>query len=183
MVEGSAVYPGVVSVTLSKKRPPAAGGQPERRTFIQTELTIDGEAQLLGLVSAVGAALSESNFPWDALAQLFSEGQNEIEWPKAIGMLGTVAGVLPNVVVDSTCIFFGIFEFDEHNARNAEWEADRAFLRASLTFTTWVDIVKTFAEQNDYQRLAGPFGQALAQGAWLRTTPPAGPESETPTVI
>lgn len=161
---GPAGYPSRMDVKLTHKRT----GQ--ERTYQQTELAIDGEAKLIGLVERAGMILSEREFPWDTLAKLFSdEGQAQLDpkqlGPDAMKVLSIVASAVPDLVIDSTCLFFGIFEFDEDGTRNPEWETERKFIRGAVGFVQWVDFVRTFIGQNDYQRLADPFAQAFTAGA------------------
>lgn len=161
---GPAGYPTKVEVVLVHKQ------TGEERKYQQTELAIDGEAQLMGLIERAASFLMERDFPWDTLSKLFSpEGQAQLNpeqlGPDAVKVLSIVATAVPDLVIDSTCVFFGIFEFDEDGKRNEEWLAERKFIRRAVGFVQWVDLVRTFISQNDYQRLAEPFGQAFAAGA------------------
>lgn len=163
---GPAGYPPRVTVEIVHKR------TEEKRQYLQTELAIDGEAQLLGLVEQVGIVLSEREFPWETLAKLFdAEGQAALDarqlGPDVVKMLGAVVAAVPTAIKDSACIFLGIYQFDADGTRNPDWEREREFLGGALTFTAWVDLVRTFLAQNDYQRLAAPFGEALATGAQI----------------
>lgn len=157
--EGSAGFPPVRQVAMTIAR------TGETRTYDQAELTIDGEALLIGLVESVAERLVEHNFPWQLLADLFESDKKPIDWSKASEILNAVKSVAPEVVVESALIFFGIFPTLEDGSRNPGYEEDKSFVRRSINFTRWVGLVQIFAEQNDYQRLAAPFGQALAAGA------------------
>jgi hypothetical protein len=158
---GSAIIPPTVEVRLQHKRTKAW------RTYEQTELAIEGEARLLGLIHHTGVALTASDFPWDLLGQLFSDASASIDWQKAITLLGSVSIAAPNAVADSALIFFGIYPVNEDGTPNTAYDDHRAFIKGALTFTGWTGLVRTFTEQNDYQRLITPFAQALAAGATL----------------
>jgi hypothetical protein len=159
---GSATFPEVVEWTLRNKR------TNEERRYEQTELTIEGEARLLGIVQKVAANLTAEGFPFDKLSTLF-DVDRPIDWVLAAELLGMVSGELPDVVSDTTCLFFGILPTLEDGTRNPEFESERRFIRGAMTFSRWVDIVQVFASQNDYQRLAAPFGKALAMGVQMGT--------------
>jgi hypothetical protein len=163
---GPAGFPTKYEVVITNAR------TDESRHYIQTELAIDGEAKLIGLVEQIGARLVEQDFPWETLGKLFSEeGQAALDWatigPDVTTILRIVSTTGPDVMVDAACIFFGVHQFDEDNKPNPDWETERKFIRSSLTFSRWVDLVRTFMAQNDYGRLAAPFGQALATGAQM----------------
>lgn len=158
---GSAVIPSTVEWTLQHKR------TKEIRTYEQTELAIEGEARLVGLAQQVGARLSETDFPWDMLVDLFSDETKPLDWDKAIVALGSVADVAPNAVADSSLILFGVYLTRDDGTRNPDYEDQRTFLKGAVTFTQWTEILRTFAAQNDYQRLVGSFGRAMAAGATL----------------
>jgi hypothetical protein len=166
--KGSAVFPATVEWTLRNPR------TQETRTFEQAELTIEGEARLLALVQQTARILSETAFPWDKLSALFDPAATAIDWPAAAEMLGTVAAQLPEVVAEAACIFLSVYPQNEDGSRNPAYDVDKRFLRSALNFTRFVDIIKVFAEQNDYQRLSLPFGKALEAGARVTGTQSAG---------
>jgi hypothetical protein len=169
---GSAIFPGAVEHTLVNKR------TGEQRQFVQTELSIEGEARLLALVRDIGARLTQSEFPWDLLADLFSDQTAPLDWDKALNLLGSVAEVAPDAVVESSLILFGIFPTNDDGTRNPEYEDARRFLLKAVTVTRWTDLIKVYIEQNEYQRMADNFGRALAAGAAQRR--PAGAPNGSP---
>ena len=156
--KGSPVFPPSVPVTLRNPR------SEEVREYIQTELTIEGEARLLGLVHETAAKLNDAGFPWDQLGPLFDE-REPMDWVMATDLLARVATVAPDAITDAVTIFLGIYPTNEDGSRNADYEDERRFIRSAVKFATFVDMVKTFAEQNDYQRLADPIGAILGQAA------------------
>lgn len=153
----------------------------EIRIFQQMELSIEAEAKLIGLVYRVAAKLTEADFPWDKLASLFdytpaapvAEGAalpaepplGPIDWPIAIQMLASVAEVTPEAVVDSVCLFLAIHADNPDGTPNTSYDETRRYLKDALSFTIWIEMIKTFAKQNDYERLVSPFGRALGSGA------------------
>jgi hypothetical protein len=161
---GTAVFPPTVEWTLRNPR------TKETRTFEQSELTIEGEARLLALVQQTAQALSATAFPWDKLAALFDPAVAALDWTAGAEMLGMISTQLPDVVAEAAVIFLGIYADNEDGTRNGDYDDDKRFLRSALNFTRFVDLVKTFAQQNDYQRLSLPFGRALEAGA--RMMPP-----------
>lgn len=147
----------------------------ESRAYDQSELSIEGEARLLTLVRDAGAKLNEDGFDWQALIDLF-EPSKDMDWFGATKLLGVVAAQLPDVVAEAATIFLGVYPTNEDGSRNADFEGEKRFIKGAVKFTTFIDMVKTFAEQNDYQRLADPIG------AILGTTMKTGMATNTPSI-
>ena len=156
---GSAVFPPAVELTLRNPR------TQETRTFVQSELTIEGEARLLALVQQTAQGLSETAFPWDKLSIMFDPAVTGIDWPVAAEMLGIISTQLPDVVAEAATIFLSLYPQNEDGSRNPAYDVDKRFLRSSLNFARFYDLVITFTKQNDYMRLASPFAERLGRGA------------------
>lgn len=139
------------------------------RTFEQSELTIDGEVRLIQLASKTVQHLNTQGFPWEQVSSVITE-QGAWDWVKAQDLLTLAIAELPELVAESTCIMFDLSPFDDDRRRNLEYEKDKAFIRKSINFTRWVEILQTFVDQNDYQRLARPFGLALTKAMELGLT-------------
>ncbi len=139
------------------------------RTFEQSELTIDGEVRLFQLSASTIQHLNKANFPWDEATKIVDE-YGEWDWIKAAELLTLAVSELPELVSESVCIFFGLAPFNEDGSRNTTYESDKLFVRRSISFTRWVDILQVFIEQNDYNRLARPFGSALTRAMEIGMT-------------
>lgn len=134
----------------------------EVRTFEQSELSIEGEVRLVQLAGSTINRLNERGFPWDKAAEMLDENAN-IDWSLASDMLMLALVDVPDIVAESTCILFGLYPVDESGVRNKDYDADKVFLKRSLNFARWIDILTVFTEQNDYQRLAKPFSLAVTR--------------------
>lgn len=136
----------------------------EARTYSQTELTIDGEVQLFQLVNRVIDRLNRTGFPWQEVTALFSDDVNEpIDVAKAAGLLTLAMSELPEAAAECACIMFGIFPSDPGAGRNKSFDDDKAFIRSVLKTAQLVDIIQTFVEQNDWERLTRPFARAATR--------------------
>jgi hypothetical protein len=132
------------------------------RTFEQTELSIEGEVRIVQLAGQTIDRLNKAGFPWDEVAAIFAE-EGQIDWARASDILMLVIAEVPEFVAESTCILFGLYPVDENGVRNKDYDADKKFIRQSLNFTRWVEILEVFTEQNDYKRLARPFSMAVTR--------------------
>lgn len=147
--------PGVHEWTLRNKR------TGEVRTFEQAELTIDGEVALFHLLQRAIVSLSEKGYPFDRLVAAINRPTTEFDWREIADLLGKALYELPSLASEAACVLFGIFPFDENGGRNKDFETEKAYIRKSLDVATLVEIVKVAMEQNDYERLARPFSEAL----------------------
>lgn len=134
----------------------------EVRTFEQSELTIDGEVRLIQLANETIRILNEKGFPWDEVGNVVAE-DGTWDWPKVSELLTLVITEIPEFVAESTAILFSLSPFDDEGRRNRDYERDKLFIRNSISFPRWIEIVQKFTEQNDYERLARPFGLALTR--------------------
>jgi len=134
----------------------------QERTFTQTELSIMGEARLLSWARHVGNLLKEKEFDWGALG---SSLDGDLDWNLILEVLGILAEEGPEQIVESTCILLGLYTTNEDGTPNTTFADDKAFLMGSVNFHIWVDMVRVFSEQNEYQRLARPFWERIRQAA------------------
>ena len=156
----------------------------ESRTYEQNELTIDGEVQLFGLINRVILALNERNFPWDRVYALTDPAVG-IDWTEVSSLVGLALIEVPSAASEFACIVFGVYPFDEDGKRNKDFDGEKAFIRSCITIPRLTDMLEVFVQQNDYQRLARPFGAAFRQLAEIGTQQmaakalPAQPEPST----
>lgn len=160
---GSVLPADAVEWTLVNSR------RKENRTYQQVELSIEGEARLLSLAREAGRILTEAQVDWPRIGRMIDTG--EWEWDYLLEMLGLVQEKAPHLIAESTLTFLGIFPTDENGQPNPKYNDERAFIHGAVNFTRWVDMIQTFIAQNDYRRLAVPFGKAL--NLWNQQPAPA----------
>lgn len=163
MPETSVGVPEVRQWTLRNKR------SSETRQFEQSELTIEGETRLLAIVHEI--VTSVDDFPWEKIPPLFDEDR-PIDWAVVIDLLGLVSKQLPDAIADVTCVFLGIYPTHEDGSADPEYDVTKRFIRGAIKLTDVVEMVRTFTQQNDYQRLADPIGAILGRAAAPRVAPP-----------
>jgi hypothetical protein len=166
----SDIYPDVRQWAFPKSGP-------DSRLYEQRELTIDGEMQLLAVISRATALLRENGFPFDRLTEVFPpEGGSvaDIRWDTAAELLGIIASVAPGVVTEVAAVLLGIFPVDEYGKRNPSFQEDVVTLRRHIRLADVVDLLTVAAEQNDIERLLAPFVRARAMLASY------GPTTQTP---
>lgn len=168
--------PAIVEWTLTNPRAPK---EARTRTYEQAELSLAGEARLLGLARTVGQALSSEEVDLNRLAIMFDRG--DIDWDLVLEMLGMLSEVMPDALAEFALICFGIFPSDEHHQRNDRWEDEREFLKEALNLSKVAAIMQTFAAQNDYVRLARPFWDRLIQRGQQAQNPAATSQPPTAT--
>lgn len=147
------------------------------KTFEQSELTIDGEVRIVQLANATIQSLNKAGFPWEEVATVVDK-QGDWDWAKLSGLLSLAVTEVPEFVSESACILFDISPFDEEGRRNTAYESDKLFIRKSINFAKWIEVMQTFVDQNDYERLIRPFGLALTRTLGTMTATPSR-ESET----
>jgi hypothetical protein len=153
-VPGTAATPETVDWTLRNPR------TKEVRHYEQNELTIEGEARLIGILRTAAVALREHAFTWPQLESLFDEGP--FQYDLALDLVGAVTSYAPDLLVDAALVFVGVFPTDENGQPNAEYEQHRTFVKGSLKIAMVVDMIRTFAAQNDIARMLAPFSSTLA---------------------
>jgi hypothetical protein len=146
----------------------------EVREYEQRELSIDGEVQLFSLITRSIERLG-TDFPWDSLRETLrkadaGQGLEGFDW-STIGTLSSLAVIqVPGLASEAAAVFLGIFPTDTRGQRNPRFDEEVEFLRGALKMERLVEMLKVFAEQNDYKRLALPFW--LRARAWLDQTMP-----------
>lgn len=145
------------------------------RRYVQTELTIDGEIKLLQLVGRTVQRIGEDEFPWSRLVDVFDEETETTNVPLAAELVTRALVYVPSFAVDSALILFGVFDVDENNKPNPEFDEHKAHLRKHIRVADWVELLVEFFEQNDYKRLIAPFAQVVktAMRPYLEPLPTA----------
>jgi hypothetical protein len=135
-------------------------GDDERRTFVQQELTLDGETQLFGLVAEAVPRMQGAGFPFDRIMEIFPDEENQFG-PEAISavaeMAQTLAVIAPDLVTRAAAVTLGIFPKDIDGKPNRHYDEQVGFLRQSMHTADVVEMFETFVEQNDVKRLQAPF--------------------------
>lgn len=160
------------SIALPATKQWEFGGQ----TFEQSELTIDGEAQLLSLTARTVGTLAERGFPFERLAGVI-EDSGAVNMRVIGELLPLVMTEVPEFASESAVILFGIFPVDEEGKLNPDYDRAKRLLRRSLKFTSWFDMLELFMQQNDYQRLIAPFASAVMKAVVVTLPTPKSPES------
>lgn len=162
------IYPDIREWTFTDKR------SAESRTFQQAELTIDGEMQAFRLVGDAIAELRAADFPFDRLSDLFPDDGDltNIDLALVHEMLTVIASKASLLLTRGALIMLGVFEFDEDGKRNPEYQDTYKFLRRVLHTADVVEMIETFVQQNDIERLRAPFSRAWAAVTTPMTKPP-----------
>lgn len=148
----------------------------ETRTFEQGELSIEGEARLIGLARKFGTVLGEAGYTFGELGALM-DGEGATDWPKALGLIEAVASFAPDLVADAVTVLFGIFPTNEDGTPAADYEDTRLFLRGAVNSAKVNDIFRAFIALNQYARLVGPFSATLAEAMDAYAAPAASASS------
>jgi len=150
--------------SFTRRAPVDAQGNPtgedERRTFVQQELTLDGEMQLFGLVAEAIPRLQSVGFPFQRIQEVFPDENNEFGpgvLPAVSEMAQTLAVVAPDIVTRAAATCLGIFPKDINGKPNRAYDEQLAFLRHAMHTADVVEMFQTFVEQNDIERLQAPF--------------------------
>lgn len=151
----------------------------EERVYLQQELTIDGEAALIGLVITVARQLADTGFPFQKLADLIGEEEQTLDWAVAEELLTHALTVAPRAGSEAAAILFGYFPTTEAGRLNPEYEEQVVWLRGVLHLADLVEVLEAFATQNDWERLQRPFGSALRRGMTLGLVAQTSGGSET----
>jgi len=155
-------------------RPPK--GQPaEERKYEQGELSIEGEARLLGQARKIGAILKDRNFNLDAISVMVNTG--EPNWDVIFEAMTIVTEEVPRLIGESACVLLGVFPTLEDGTPNPEYEDHERFLRNALNTAKFVDMLMVFVDQNDYKRLARPFWGRVRQESGSQPETAGSPES------
>jgi len=171
----SAVIPPSVEWTLRNAR------TKDVRVYEQSELSIEGEARLIVLGRRLGDVLTEGGYSWNDIPDVLGDESRAGDWAKGVEMVTYLAQYAPDLIAEAATVLLGVYPTNEDGSRNADYESERVFLRGALNVTRFVDMVRIFIAQNDYQRLIAPFSQTLA-GAMgnLAAGTPASLDGEAP---
>ena len=171
-------YPDVRQWTMRNKR------SREERIYEQSELTIDGEAQLIALAVRTLKQLQAQGFDVERIGDLFGgDSGDQFDLALATEWIGEAITILPGAFAEAAAIMCSIFPVDELGKRNDKWTDEVSFLRASINTATVIEMGQTLVEQNDIERLRAPFEGAIRRfltlGTGQPTMPPApsGPRS------
>lgn len=154
----SPAFPDAVTWTFRNAR------TKETRTYEQTELSLEGEARVLGVGRSIVAQMTERAVPWQRLRAMFGDGA-ELDWPLLLDALSMAVEVAPSAVSEVVALFMGIYPVNEDGTRNPDFAEEVRFLRAALNTTKVLDVLQVAATQNDYRRLIAPFSETLTSAA------------------
>lgn len=151
-----------------------------KRSYVQTELSIDGEVRIVQLAASLVQSLDEQGFPWKELLDVVNE-EGDWNWPKLAELLTLASSQAPEMVTESTCIAFGIHPLNEDGTRNEKYHDEKLFIRKNVHFANWFDYVQTFMAQNDYERMVRPFTLTLTRAIGTKLPGPneTSPEPST----
>lgn len=156
----SPAFPDAVSWTFRNAR------SKEQRTYEQTELSLEGDARILGIGRHVLLQLNEGAVPWERLRSMFDEDA-QLDWKLLLDVVGLTVEQAPTAVAEVVATLMGIFPTNEDGGRNPDYDGEVRFLRGALNISRVVDVLKVAATQNDYQRLLAPFSGTLTNAARL----------------
>lgn len=151
---GTAATPETVDWALRNPR------TKEVRHYEQTELTIEGEARLIGILRVAAITLRENQFTWPQLESIFDDGP--FQYDLALDVLGPLVSYAPDLLVDAALVFLGIYPTQENGTPNPAYEQERVFVKGSLKLAIVIEMIRTFVTQNDVARMLAPFSSTLA---------------------
>jgi hypothetical protein len=158
---GDAFTDPVREWTFRRKAP---DGAEEERHYTQQELTIDGELQLFAIANRSVSALSDAEFPFHRLGELFRAESvskvGDVDWALASEMLSHAAGAAPLMVAEVAATMLGQHATDGRGRRDPAFDEEVAFLRQAMHLSDFVDMVETFVAQNEVERLRRPLARA-----------------------
>jgi len=134
-------------------------------TYTQRELSIEGEALLVGLATrilealATEAAATGGTIPLGELVQ----DDGSVNVALAAKLVTTISAQIPEIAGQALAILFGNYPTDLDDQPNEEFPRIARRLARQVPSTQVVAIIQEFVRQNDYQRLAGPFGEVAAR--------------------
>jgi hypothetical protein len=170
---GPAVAPPVVEWRFRNAR------LGEERTYQQTELSIEGEARLIGIATRVGETLRGAGYTWGQIGDMF-DTENDTGLDQLLGLVVNVAPAAPDLVTDATCVLLGLYPTDEWGKANRDFDNDRAFIKSTVNTTRFSEMLQILLLQNDYQRLIRPFSKSLASAMGSLTGNASEPPAPSP---
>lgn len=153
----------------------------EERVFVQSELSIEGEARLVGLGRKIAAILAAAGYTFEQVKDLFTN-EEQTDWLRILNMIADASESMPDLVADAATVFFNIYPTTEEGAPNPDYEIDRRYLRGSLNLSKMEQVIEVAAAQNDYARLLGPFAATLSDTMAALRGGPSGAELPTSSV-
>lgn len=152
------------------------------KTYVQEELSIYGEIRLAQVLAGKAVELINDGFPVERLADVVKTDPKSGEEIPDLALIADLAqqalGIAPSLAVDTSLVMLGVFPKFEDGTPNPEYDELRVALqepKGGLKFSMWVDMVETFAQQNDLKRLVAPFLKLVRMTNQIGTT-------ETPAV-
>jgi hypothetical protein len=139
----------------------------EERTYQQTELSIEGEARLIGIAARVGEALRQAGYSWGQIGDMFDESSDS-GVDQLLSLIANVAPATPELMTDAACVLLGLFPTDDFGRPDPEYDGHRVFIRRTINLTRFGDMLWVLLAQNDYQRLVRPFSKTLATAMGTR---------------
>lgn len=130
--------------------------------YTQGELSIEGEALLIGLATRVLDALAATSPEGLKLGELVN-ADGDVNLGASAKLITTVSGQIPSVAGDALAILFGHYPTDLEGQPDPEFASVSRRLARAVPSAKVVDVLAAFVRQNDYQRLAGPFGDLAAR--------------------
>lgn len=133
------------------------------KTYVQDELTIEGEIRLAQVIGACATQLVEQGFPVARLADVVTD-TDQIDIKLGLDLAVQALGSVPTLAVDSTLVMLGVFPRHDNGSLNEEYDELRVKLRSAkggLKASQWAEMLEVFAKQNDMRRLTAPFVRAL----------------------
>ena len=154
------------------------GAEGETRTYEQSELSIEGEARLLGMARKIGAVLKDADFDLGKVSNMI-DSTDPVDWDIILDGVALVVENAPDLVGESTLILLGIFPTDEDGSPNPAYAEHLIFIKRTVNTAKFSDMLRVFIAQNDYERIARPLWNRFAQAATPTPTPT--PDSPPPT--
>lgn len=148
--------------------PPAPVQSPQEwqfggETYTQGELSIEGEALLLGLATGVLDALAAAAPDGGVALGSLVDDDGNVNVAYAARLITTISAQIPEVAGQALAILFGHYPTDLDDQPNPEFPRLARKLARNVPSTRVIEVIQAFIRQNDYQRLAGPFGELAAR--------------------
>jgi len=173
-VSSDAAIPGTWEWSLYNSR------RHESRSYVQSELALDGEARLVGIATKVGAVLTEGGYTWGDLYDLTDENR-QIDWAELSKMVSHLVQFAPDLISETAGVFLSVYPTDEDGVPDPTYSDQVKFIRGALNVARFVDMVRVFMQQNDYARVLAPFSRTLSETmAAIAGDPQGSPSTPSP---
>ncbi len=147
--------PGPVGRVVDWKLTKGRGNDIEERTYEQRELSIEGEARLLGMARQIGVVLKESDVNLAQFSDMVKTGNPD--WQVIFDALTLIVEHAPRLLAETVLTLLGIFPTLDDGSPNTKYDDDVKFIRATVNTAKVHDMARVFVEQNEYERIARPF--------------------------